>query len=588
MKTVKAGNDEEEFTTDIGRKLNLLQVSDPAAVLELAGAALNDPRWSANAFARCRCTSFMAAALRRFGRNAEAQARYLEAIGLAREADMPKLLCEITLHYAGLLIAVGHFVDATEVTSEALGMDLVLTDPLVATLALDCGADLAAALGWYDRARHFNNVALLAFACVMKTSLAHIEIQLWQTRCQYTLFELLDLRHAGYGSGWAAAVDRFHAEYGPARRRAAPDATDTDIEELQHLAQLVRWIEIEHDGSAAELTAVAEELHAQPPAAHGRYASCRRFAQALAAARLGYGDRARDGFEQSLANTLPGIPALRQAILHALADNHAAAGNWKDAYLIRRSAESERRIRVDQRVNQHVAALTDRLQRDRMHAQSLLSDDLRSPLAAIASLAADPGSRSPDHIAGLLAQVHSLANQALANTEEYLRFAHLQTLQAAQLELLLLPEVLADAIDELHATAAETASRIKVVIDDEGDEQGEGSAQTFMVHGHYTSLRRVFMQLLTHAGLAAPDGVVEVKLWRDESNVVMAISRQGDGLSLDALALLATGHHRTAQVTGATAGLRYVAAAVRNLGGAAFAANRDEGGVVMMMSFVRA
>jgi signal transduction histidine kinase len=571
----------------VTEELRRLQIDEPKAVLVLAEASMHDPRWSGDALACSRFLLFRASALRRFGRTDEADAQYARAIALARGLSDPKPLCEALLIHAGLLVEVGRFVAATEVTTEALEMDLVLTDAHVAILVLDCVADLSAALGWYDRAAHFNNVALLAFTCWEVPSMAHIEIQLWQTRCQYTLFELLDQRNAGLSHAGPPDLERFYTEHERAKRRAAPATVDTDAQMLEHLAQLVRWIEAAYE-SPADLAALADELRAQPLPLHGRYASCRGFAQALALAHLGERDRACERFEWCLAQTPRGIPSLRQALLRALADTHAAAGRWRSAYLSRQSAEGERRERVDERVRQHVGALTDRLQRDRFHAQTLLSDELRSPLAAIAALAADPAHRAPDRARDALAQVHKLAGQALVNTEAYLRHAHLQTLQAAQLELLLVPEVMADAVDELYSTDVGSPLQIDVAViaDDERDED----ARSFLVHGHYTSLRRVFMQLLNRAALASPpDRAVEVTVRRNESNVVIMVRNHGDGLTLDALALLATGHHhRSERIPGSAAGLRYVADAVRALGGAVFAANMEEGGAMVTMSFGRA
>jgi signal transduction histidine kinase len=581
---VLPGSVPDEIFRTIGVQLEQLQVVDPAAALKLAEASLRDPRWSGNPHARCHLLMFSAMAMRRMNRSAEAEDFVIAAIEAARSTGDAMTLGKVLLTYANLLVALGRFVAASEVASQVLEMDLVRTDPLAAMFTLDCLADLSAALGWYERARQFNSIALVASECRDGRTRAMYETEYWRCRCEYTVWELLDQRHNEQSSGWAATVDRFDAEFVHAMKRSDSQTIDSRPLAIEHLQQLVRWVDAECQGRTLELDALAAHLCAQPSAPANLNAGSRLFARALAEARLGHRDQAHSSLEACLALTPRGMPALRQSIFRALAQSHAEAGHWKQAHRARLDAEAERRACVDERVRQHAVALTDRLQRDRAMAQALLSNDLRARLAAISSLASrPPGADAAVSARDRLVQAHALARQALDQTERYLRCAHLKTLQSAQLELLVLPEVLADAVDELSLADAAHQPAVKVtVVTGEGDDD---TAQAFLVHGHYTSLRRVFMELLTLAAQRSPaGGAIEVTVRRDESNVLVTIRSAGDGLPLDELAVLTLGHHQHVPLNGTV----YVAEAVRTMGGHIFAANPDEGGAVVVMSFARA
>jgi signal transduction histidine kinase len=552
----------------------------PHRALVWCDEALADPRSSADDSAHARLLLLRARALHWLGRNEECQAMLGEVLEEARLAGRPALLGVALSFSAARRQDAGDFVGASDLASQALELGLEHRDAEVITRALCMVASLSSWLGWHEQAMRFYDAALLAAAAGDDMAPARYVGVL---RCHALLSQMLDeYLDSRYETLKLIGV-RFHAELARARAQSAPGGQPARDGALEHLNQFVRWVEAEQAGDTDGIASLAHSVDPRAPLEPVVFGEYRRLAAALACIHCADVSEAIAGLNRCLKDIPDEQSATKVLILRSLADAHARAGDWRAAHDAHRAFEAAQRARLDERARRHVNALIDRVQRDGAHAHAFVSHDLRSPLTAIIGATEAAGRGSPEEAQEALALVGELADRALHYTDEYLRYADLQSLGRSQFEMLSVAEVVSAAAAEVQHGLAVASARITVHVANDDDEA------PMQILSHRGTLHRLVVNLLTNAVRAAPAGsVVEANSHTDGRRIVIDVRDQGPGLPTDALLMLVTGRPAPLRAAGTGLGLRYVVEAAAMLGAALFAANQPDSGARVTVALPRA
>ncbi len=553
---------------------------DPQATLVLCDEALAETRWQGDAAARTQLLLCRVRVLFMIGRKEECRDSMTITLSQARLAHQPLLLGKALAYGASLRLDMGDFVGASELAEQALEVGLEHGNLTVVARTLSMVCHMSSWLGWHEQALNVNDVAQLAAARDERPM--PIDIVVLAERCMCFAYRLLDERQDERHNEMAATIASFQEALARAQRHFSAAGQVVSVRQLDHVNRLVRWIDAGHTGDAATLDELATELDTQPPIEPSNFNEFRRLAMALACIHKGCLGQAVSYLNAAVTDIPHEQSPMKVTILRTLADVHAAAGDWKAAHAAQQAFEAAQRARLDERSRRHVNLLIERVQRDGAHARAFVSHDLRSPLTAIISATEFAERCSPDEARQALELVAVLADRALHYTEEYLRYAHLQSLKRSEFELLAVEEVVSAAADEVRR--GQKARSTQIVVRDAVD----NSAGAARIQSHRGTLHRIIVNLLANAVRAAPEhSVVEVELHADEQRCFAAVRDHGPGLPVDALLLLVTGEPAPVRAGGTGLGLRYVVEAASALGGTLFAANEPGGGARITLALPR-
>ena len=490
------------------------------------------------------------------------------ALALALALGDPGQICLSRIRCVGRYAARGQLALALDEISVLLPQFVALRDVSGVVITLTALANTCCELGWHDRMLEVARMARLVVRSVGRV-VRPAQLGFALDELEHTLLWALDAKMSGRSGALAAALAKLQPTLCHARQALAAARAHQFSEALGHMEPLIAWLDgsaDSHNDNRQPDADVARALAGPGTETHMKF-GLRQLAVALACVDRGQDARALPVLQACLLRSTPGEFIVRIAVLATQAAALSRLGQWQAAYQSLQNADAVRAQRRDEAVHSRLGALLGRLQRDNLLAIGFVGHDLRSPLAAIRTLVDGP----PAQRDRALDRIRVLATDALQYTDDYLRYAELQLIDAGSFSAVDLQEVLGDVIDEVRLAAPSAALQI---------DEAYGAAQP-QVHAHFPTVRRIFANLLNNAVQASGEhGHIEVQVSVDGNDAVVAVHDNGPGFAHHLLPALfddlVPKAHAGAQGHGL--GLRFVTRAVHALGGTLFASNREQGG----------